>query len=147
MQWKLISVTVGAALALASCGSSRPSSLPRTPATTVPAATSSPPTTAPPTTVWSPSAPQPSPDAAAARLISAWAGANQALATTVASPNAVSTLFAQPYPAGYLQARGCTQGANPGTCTYRNTRTNGIYEVQVSQGAGGWYVSSVIPET
>ena len=56
-------------------------------------------------------------------------------------------LFAQSYPAGYLQPRGCTQGANPATCTYRNTKTNGIYEIEIDSGAGGWYVSSVIAET
>lgn len=56
-------------------------------------------------------------------------------------------MFAQPYPRGYLQARGCTTGANPGTCTYRNTKTDGIYEIQVTSGASGWYVTAVIPES
>jgi len=79
--------------------------------------------------------------------VSAWSSVNQALAATVASPAAVSTLFAQTYPAGYLQARGCTSGASPATCTYRNTRTNGIYEIEISSGSGGWYVSSVTAET
>ena len=116
------------------------------PAQTTVAATTAP-TTAPPTTVWSPTAPQPSPDAAAARLVSAWSTGDRNLAATVASPSSVATLFAQPYPAGYLQARGCTEGANPGTCTYRNTKTNGIYEIQVTSGSSGWYVSEVIPET
>ncbi|HET7522601.1 MAG TPA: hypothetical protein VFJ79_00495, partial [Acidimicrobiales bacterium] len=132
MQRKLLVATLGAMIVLGSCGGS---ATPHAQATVPP--TTAPPTsaTAPPTTAWSAAAPQPSPDAAAARLISAWSSGNQTLARTVASPSAVSTLFAQPYPAGYLQARGCTTGANPGTCTYRNTRTDGIYEIQVTSGA------------
>lgn len=136
-----------AALMVASCGSAKPPVEHGSAETTTaaPSVTTAPPTT--PTTVWAPSAPQPSPDAAAARLVSAWSTANQALAATVAAPAAVSALFAQPYPAGYLQARGCTSGASPATCTYRNTKTNGIYEIEVSSGTGGWYVSSVTPES
>lgn len=146
MNRKLIIAILGASLALASCGSSPPShGGVSAGTTTVPAATTAPPTT--PTTIWSATAPQSSPFAAATRLVSAWASGNQAVASTVASPNAVSTLFAQPYPAGYLQARGCTSGANPATCTYRNTKTNGIYEIEISSGSGGWYVSSVTPES
>ena len=79
--------------------------------------------------------------------MSAWASGDRALAASIAAPDAVAALFAQPYPAGYLQARGCTDGANPGTCTYRNTRTDGIYEIEVTSGASGWYVSGVRPET
>jgi hypothetical protein len=97
--------------------------------------------------VWAPTAPQPSPDAAASRLVSAWSTNNRPAALAVASPQAVDTLFAQPYPAGYLQSRGCTTGANPATCTYRNTKTDGIYQIGVSSGASGWYVSAVTPET
>ena len=134
---------LGAAVTLGSCSSSQPTSPTTSEPATVPATTSS----VPPTTAWAPTAAQPSPDAAAARLVSAWSTGNRALALTVAAPSAVATLFAQAYPAGALQARGCTTGANPGTCTYRNTRTNGIYEIQVTSGATGWYVSAVTPES
>ena len=100
-----------------------------------------------------PSAPQSSPDAAAGALVQFWSTADRAGAATVAAPTAVSTLFAIAYPAGYLQARGCTDaGTDPGTCTYRNTATNGIYQFGVSrtagsQSAGGWYVTAVTPES
>ncbi|HET6914847.1 MAG TPA: hypothetical protein VFH56_02040 [Acidimicrobiales bacterium] len=144
MQRSLLVTALGAMIVLGSCGNSE---APRSQETVPPTTATPVSATAPPTTSWSATAPQPSPDSAAARLISAWSTGNQALARTVASPSAVSTLFAQPYPAGYLQARGCTTGANPGTCTYRNTRTDAIYEIQVTSGASGWYVSAVTPET
>ncbi|HEX4864777.1 MAG TPA: hypothetical protein VFV02_11930 [Acidimicrobiales bacterium] len=115
--------------------------------TTTPTVTTS--TVAPTTstTAWAATSAQPSPDAAAARLVSAWSSGNRGAAIAVASPQAVDTLFAQPYPVGYLQSRGCTAGANPATCTYRNTKTDGIYEIGVTSGPTGWYVSSVTPET
>jgi hypothetical protein len=140
MRWLL---TACALVALAAgCTSTHGTSAPPSSATT---ATTAPP--APTTTAWAPTAPQPSPDAAASRLVSAWSTNNRPAALAVASPQAVDTLFAQPYPAGYLQSRGCTTGANPATCTYRNTKTDGIYQIGVSSGATGWYVSAVTPET
>ena len=95
-----------------------------------------------------PSAPQASPDAAAGALVRYWAAADRAGASSVAAPAAVSALFANAYPAGYLQARGCTDAStDPGTCTYRNTATDGIYQFGVSRAAGGWYVTAVTPES
>lgn len=111
---------------------------PTAPPTTVPAST---------TTVYAPTAPQQSPGDAAAALIQNWAAGDRAGAAGEATPGAVATLFAIPYPAGYLQPRGCTAGSvNPGTCTYRNTETEGIYEIGVAHGPAGWYVVSVTPE-
>lgn len=132
-------------LTLSGCSSGHPGA--GAVSTSTSSTTSTTATTVPPTTVWAPTAPQRSPDAAAARLVSAWSTGDRALAGSVAAPGAVGTLFSQPYPAGYLQGRGCTEGANPGTCTYRNTRTNGIYEIDVASGASGWYVSGVRVET
>jgi hypothetical protein len=150
--------------ALAGCGGSATRPPPATTgstsvAATVPASTTVAATTT--TTVYRPTGPQASPDAAAARLVSAWAGGDRAAAASVATPTAVQALFATPYPAGYLQSRGCTAGANPATCTYRNTQTNGIYEIQAAEvgagpqpspaGSGGqqqnWYVTSVTLES
>ncbi|MBV9660713.1 MAG: hypothetical protein JO337_06110 [Acidimicrobiales bacterium] len=147
----VLSATVLSATVLAACGSGRgpTTASPRTvsPTTTASSTTASS-TTASSTTVFAPADPQSSPDRAAARLVAAWAGGNQAEAASVASPLAVATLFSTPYPAGALQARGCTDPtANPGSCTYRNTSTDGIYEITVVDGASGWYVSAVIPET
>jgi hypothetical protein len=120
------------------------------PATTTPT-TAAPTTTTttphPTTTVFVPPAPQATPDAAAQALVNAWATGDLVLAHQVAAPTAVATLFALPYPAGNLQPRGCTEGVSPGTCTFRNTATEGIYEINVTQRPNGWYVSSVIPET
>jgi hypothetical protein len=58
----------------------------------------------------------------------------------------VAELFATPYPPS-IQARGCTAGVVPATCTYRNLVTNGIYEIEVSQLPQGWYVTSVTAES
>jgi hypothetical protein len=99
------------------------------------------------TTVWKATAPQLSADAAAELLVSKWSAGDRAGAGAVASPGAVTALFSQTYPAGDLQFRGCTQGANPATCTYRNLLTDGIYEFGVIEAPDGWYVSSVTPET
>lgn len=119
--------------------------------TTAPAVTTSaPPTTrpVPSTTVYTPTRLQTTPDAAAAALISAWSTGNRAGAAAGAAPAAVASLFAQPYPGGFLQARGCTAASdNPGTCTYANRQSGGLYEIGVTQVAAGWYVSSVTVES
>ena len=98
--------------------------------------------------VYAPTHLQTTPDAAAAALISAWSSGNRATAATGATPAAVATLFAQPYPAQYIQARGCTAASdNPGTCTYANRQSGSLYEIGVTQVAAGWYVTSVTVES
>jgi hypothetical protein len=80
--------------------------------------------------------------------MTAWAAGDRAAAGEVAAPGAVATMFAIPYPAGYIQPRGCTDASvNPGTCTYRNTQTNAIYQIAVSHAGTGWYVTMVTVET
>lgn len=134
----------------AGCSSSRGGTEgPPAPTTTstVPATTSTTAAPATTTTVYAPTAPQGSPDAAASRLVGAWSSGDRAEAASVAAPPAVTALFAVPYPSGYLQSRGCTDNStNPGTCTYRDTSTNAIYEISVSEIGSGWYVSAVTPE-
>ena len=116
---------------------------PATTPTTLPRATT---TTS--TTVAIPSKPQSSDDEAALVLMDAWGAGNQAEAATVATPAAVAETFANQYPVNNLQGRGCTDVANPATCTYRNTLNGDLYEIQVTQTpAGGWYVIQVITET
>ncbi len=113
---------------------------------TMPPSTSRP--TSPPTSVYSPARPQPSPDAAALALIQAWAAGDRAAAAAVASPAAVATLLAVPYPAGFIQARGCTDpSVNPGTCTYANRQSGSLYQMQLDRTASGWYVASVTVES
>lgn len=97
--------------------------------------------------MYSPTSPQPSPDDAAALLVEDWSRGDRPAAGAVASPGAVATLFAIPYPVDDIQARGCTApSVDLGTCTYRNLQTNGIYEIAVTHTAKGWYVTGVTPE-
>jgi hypothetical protein len=145
---------LGLGLALSGCGHGGPSSAPSTtspvpPATSPPApTTTAPPVTAPATTVWKPSAPQASPAAAAAALVSAWEVGNRTTAATVATPEAVATLFAVAYPgAGLAIPRGCSAAFLPIVCTYGPpggaSPNDAIYELKVSTLPAGWYVSSV----
>lgn len=151
MRARSVATVLAVAGALAGCSSSHHPAAATTTTTVTTTTTTVAPTSATtgasPTTVYQPSKPQTSPDAAAAALVSDWASGSRAAAATVASPQAVSTLFAIPYPGANLQNRGCTDSTtNPGTCTYRNTDTNGLYEIGVSDAGRGWYVSSVTAE-
>jgi hypothetical protein len=139
----------------AGCGSASLHAGPTTEPTTVVVPTVAPttravPTTAHPTTTtttYAPTAPQSSPDGAAAQLVAAWRMGDRAGARTDANAPAVTALFSIPYPAGELQDRGCTDpSVSPGTCTYRNLATDGIYEISVTKAPSGWYVSSVTYE-
>jgi len=156
--WLKAAAAIGVgAVCLAGCSAghvspaSSPSeaSAPPTSAPPPPTTSAEPPSTlSPPTTSYQASRPEPLPDRAALALIQAWAAGNRAQALQDATPAAVDTLFAIAYPAGYLQPRGCTApSVSPGTCTYRNTDTNGIYEIEVVRAPAGWYVSSVTPES
>jgi hypothetical protein len=81
-------------------------------------------------------------------LIDAWSHSDKAAALEVAVSSAVVDLFAAPYPPGGVEARGCTDpSTNPGTCTYADMATGTIYEVEVTKGGSGWYVTGVTRET
>lgn len=100
------------------------------------------------TTVAIPVAPQPSPEDAASALISGWATQNKPRALSVATSQAVATLFASPYPNGLAISRGCSDGASPIVCTYGppggSSPNDSIYSLSLVQApGGGWYVSSV----
>jgi len=153
---------VVAGLAVAACGSDTPAAAPPTSATTSTSGattTSTAPTTTttfPPLTTTTappvPVAPQPSASDAAAALVNAWASHNQARALSVATAQAVSTLFAHAYPGSLAGSRGCSSSFPPLTCTYGppgGGPTNApIYQIQVSQAPGGkWYVSGVTIES
>jgi hypothetical protein len=156
LQWVLAATGLWLALGLALSGCGRgPTAAPATTspaasttrATTAPSATR-PPVTTPPTTAWKPAAPQASPDAAAASLVDAWAAGNRATARAVATPGAVSSLFAVPYPGpGLAMSRGCSTAFPPVKCTYGPpggaSPNDAIYELSVSRTSGGWYVSAV----
>jgi hypothetical protein len=99
------------------------------------------------TTTPLPTALQPGAEAAATALISSWATQNRAGALSVATPSAVTTLFAAHYAAGLAVDRGCSSSFVPIVCTFGPpggaSPTDPIYQVSVSQAPGGWYVSSV----
>jgi hypothetical protein len=99
------------------------------------------------TTVPIPVAPQPTAAGAAADLVASWASGNQAEALSVATAPSVSTLFAAHYSGGLAIDRGCSVAFSPIVCSYGPpggaNPTDPIYEIYVSQAAGGWYVSSV----
>ena len=137
------------ALAGAACSSARVATTSTTPAP----ATLAPPDTAGATTTAGtapavPSSPQSSSEGAAVALTSAWSSGDRARAAQVATPDAVATLFAIPYPRDNLQFRSCSNGS-PSTCTYRNTASSAgeIYDLVVVQGAKGWYVMTIQHET
>ena len=99
------------------------------------------------TTVALPTALQPGAESAATALVSNWATGNRAAALTVATPAAVSTLFAVPYASGLALDRGCSTSFTPIVCTFGPpggaSPNDPIYQISVSQAVGGWYVSSV----
>lgn len=118
-------------------------------ASNAPASTSTthPATGATKTTVALPAALKPTPAAAAAALIASWAAGNQAQASSVAMSPAVTTLFAGRYTPGLVIDRGCSVAFSPIVCTYGPpggaAPTDPIYEIDVVQALGGWYVTTV----
>ncbi len=99
------------------------------------------------TTLALPTALQPSSNAAATALVSSWSTGNKPAALTVATPAAVTTLFSEPYTSGLAIDRGCSISFLPIVCTFGPpggaSPSDPIYQIDVSQAAGGWYVSSV----
>ena len=99
------------------------------------------------TTVALPTALKPGAEAAATTLISSWATHNRVAALSVATPAAVTALFAVPYASGLAEDRGCSSSFTPIVCTFGPpggaSPNDPIYQVYVSQAPGGWYVSSV----
>jgi len=99
------------------------------------------------TTLATPGAPQPNAENAASALVSSWASGNKTKALSVATSQAVATLFAVPYTSGLVIDRGCTSAFPPIVCTYGppggGPPNAPIYQLYVSQTPEGWYVSSV----
>jgi hypothetical protein len=128
-------------LGLMGLGACTGGAAPTTVATTVPARTTTT-STVPPTTVYQPSAPQASQDQAAAHLVAAWKVGDRAAALTDATPAAVDAVFAQPFPAGGVQARGCSEAvAGPSSCIYRIFATGGLLDLSAVAVSGGWSIS------
>jgi hypothetical protein len=72
---------------------------------------------------------------------------NRLGALAVATPSAATTLFSAAYTSGGAISRGCSTSFPPIVCTYGPSGgaspTDPIYQISVTQAAGGWYVSSV----
>jgi hypothetical protein len=99
--------------------------------------------TLPPTTVYQPSAPQPSQDDAGTHLVDAWMAGDRAAALTDATPAAVAALFAQPFPSGGIQARGCSSAvAGPSSCVYRIYDNGNLVDLSAMMVTGGWMISA-----
>jgi hypothetical protein len=100
----------------------------------------------PPATTVVPTNLSPSAEDAAAALVASWSEGNRLAAVAVATPTAATTLFNVPYSSGLAIDRGCST-STPSVCTFGPpggaSPTDRIYEITVSQAAGGWYVSSV----
>jgi hypothetical protein len=89
----------------------------------------------------------PSAASSAAALVSSWAAGDRTTALTVATQNAVTTIFSVPYPTGLAIDRGCSVAFSPIVCTYGPpggaSPSDRIFEIDVSQAPHGWYVSAV----
>jgi hypothetical protein len=98
-------------------------------------------------TVVLPSRLSPSAEVAAEDMVTSWSMNNRLGALAVATPTAASTLFGATYVSGLAISRGCSTSFSPIVCTYGPpggaSPTDPIYQIRVSQVAGGWYVSSV----
>ncbi len=78
-------------------------------------------------------------------MVDAWAAHKRALAASDASPAALATLFAHPYPPGGAQYRGCsTPPAGSYACVWRVG--NQLLSLAVSSFAGGFGVTAAIFE-
>jgi hypothetical protein len=103
------------------------------------------------TTVVVPPNLQPRAESAAGILVSGWAAGDRGKALSVATPQAVNTLFSVPYPGGLAIDRGCSSSAPPVVCTYGppggGPPNSPIYQIYASEGPAGWFVSSVVIES
>lgn len=155
--WLVLFVAAVAVLIAAltsSGGTGNALSHPHQPKSTEPASATSTTTTDVTTTTTAaalPAAPQASALAAAGALISSWADGNQARALSVATPQAVSALFAATYQSGLVTDRGCNSASSVVTCSYGPyggaSPTDPLYSLTVQQEpSGGWYVSAVVVE-
>jgi hypothetical protein len=111
--------------------------------TTTPIVATTTASTAPTTTVYTPSAVQKTQDAAGGYLVAAWKAGDRAAALADATPAAVDAVFAQPYPAGGVQARGCSSAvAGPSFCVYRILANGSLLSLSAMAVPGGWIISA-----
>jgi hypothetical protein len=104
----------------------------------------------PPTTrraAWRPPDPEPTASQAAYELVGAWADNDRKAALGDASPAAVAALFADPYPPGGPQYRGCSTppGNVPSNCVFRSG--NDLLSLTTVAFPDGWGVTGAILES
>ena len=99
------------------------------------------------TTVGLPVSLKPSAEDAATALVSSWAAGDRQAALSAATPAAVTALFSAAYTNGLAEDRGCTTSFSPIVCTFGPpggaNPNDPIYQIEVTQALGGWYVSSI----
>ena len=103
------------------------------------------PTTSP--AAWRPASPAPSASQAAYELVEAWGNGSRKTALADASPRAVAALFANPYPAGGPQYRGCSTppGHVPSSCVFRSG--NDLLSLTTVSFPDGWGVTAALMES
>lgn len=140
----LVAIALTGALALSACHGTSGAAPPVTaPTETTVVASTTTTSTLPPTTLYQPSAPQPSQDDAGTHLVDAWMAGDRAAALTDATPAAVAALFAQPFPSGGIQARGCSNAvAGPSSCVYRIYDSGNLVDLSAMMVTGGWMISA-----
>jgi hypothetical protein len=142
----VVSCAVAACSSAPSSSNTSASSAPSTSTSAVAPTTTQAPLTTTTTAAAVPSSPRPNADQAANVLVSDWAAGDKTGAMTVATPQAVSTLFALPYPNGLAIDRGCSTGGSTVTCTFGPpggaNPNDPIYSLSVTQAPAGWYVQS-----
>lgn len=136
---------------VAGCGSATTLQAGKTTTTTTTAVGIIPGTTAPaPTTATAgiPAAPQSTPDAAAQALVDNWVANKRTVALSVATPMAVSTLFAQPYRGQTVVNRDCTVTYMPYVCSFgpNGGGSGSLYQIYLGKAGQSWYVTSVVIE-
>jgi len=96
---------------------------------------------------WRPPAPEPTASQAAYELVGAWADNDPKAALADASPAAVAALFANPYPPGGPQYRGCSAppGNAPSNCVFRSG--NDLLSLTTVAFPDGWGVTAAILES
>ncbi len=100
-----------------------------------------------PPAAWKPPSPQPTASQAAYALVDAWADHTRKTALEDASPGAVAALFANPYPAGGAQYRGCSTppGDLPSSCVFRSG--NDLLSLTTVSFPDGWGVTAALMES
>jgi hypothetical protein len=84
---------------------------------------------------------------AAYDIVGAWSEGDRKLALEDATPSAVSALFANAYPPGGPQYRGCSSppGNQPSICVWRSG--NDLLSLTVSAFPKGWAVTGALLES